>query len=86
MEIISKIKAKKDLAKKFKSGSQVILLRHAESKSNQIKNRIRSIEHTEEDLIRVQTIVVYKKLTTVEKVSLSNNRFYEIRYSFFIEY
>jgi broad specificity phosphatase PhoE len=49
----------KDGAEEFKSGSQVILLRHAESKSNQLKSQIRSIKHTKEDILRARTNLKY---------------------------
>ena len=55
MESISEIKKSKDLIKKLKSGSQVILLRHAESKQNEASKRLSSIEHTEEDILRHKT-------------------------------
>ena len=55
MENISKNKPCKDFVKKLKSGSQVILLRHAETKYNELKKGLLSREHTEEDILRIKT-------------------------------
>ena len=55
METVGDIKIPKEVVKKLKSGSQVILLRHAESKYNEELASLLKVEHTEEDEVRVKT-------------------------------
>ena len=55
METVGDFKISKGLSKKLKSGSRVILLRHAESKYNEELASILGSEHTEEDVLRVKT-------------------------------
>ena len=44
-----------ELTSKLKLGPRVILLRHAESQSNQIRAEIASQDHTDDDVIRAKT-------------------------------